>query len=561
MRRNSFIFIFCLLSTVYCLGQTPKIDSLILLLKTDKPDTTKLIHLYQISDESETIGNYEDGLNYGNQALQLADLLLNKADVAHSGLETTAKRYKAKAYSNIGIIYSDKGNNEEALKYYSSALKIFIEINDKKGIGNVYNNIGNCYDNQSNNSEALKNYFASLKIREEAGDKKGIAGSYNNIGLIYFNQGNYPEALKNYFASLKMVESIDDKRGIAAALNNIGLVYTNQSNYSEALKKYSASLKIRQAIGNKRGIASSYSNIGLVYEYQGDYAKALENYTASLKIREELEDKEGIASCLTNIGNIYSLEANRLEGNVTKREQLFIKALENYSVSLKIKEEIGDKAGIASSYLNIGHVFIGQKKYKEAGEYLLKSKDISKELGHKRSIRHAYKALTQLDSAKGNYKGAYENHKLYILYRDSLDNEETRKKTIQSQMSYDFEKKEAVAEAEHKKELENQELIADEKSRKQKIVLALVSCFLLLVLLFAGFIFRSLRITRKQKSIIEEQKSIVEKQKQEVELQKNRVEEHQKEIIDSITYARRIQQSLLPTEKYIEKQLTRLMKK
>ena len=52
----------------------------------------------------------------------------------------------------------------------------------------------------------------------------------------------------------------------------------------------------------------------------------------------------------------------------------------------------------------------------------------------------------------------------------------------------------------------------------------------------------------------------VEIQKKEVELQKQIVDEHQKSIIDSITYARRIQQSLLPTEKYIEKNLNRLKK-
>jgi hypothetical protein len=127
-------------------------------------------------------------------------------------------------------------------------------------------------------------------------------------------------------------------------------------------------------------------------------------------------------------------------------------------------------------------------------------------------------------------------------------------------MTYDFEKKEAVAEAEHKKELENQELIAAEKSRKQRLVLILVSSFLLLVVLFAGFIFRSLRITRKQKQVIEVQKQLVEQQKQEVEHQKIIVEEHQKAIIDSITYARRIQRSLLPTEKYIEKAINRLRK-
>ena len=52
----------------------------------------------------------------------------------------------------------------------------------------------------------------------------------------------------------------------------------------------------------------------------------------------------------------------------------------------------------------------------------------------------------------------------------------------------------------------------------------------------------------------------VELQKKEVEQQKQLVEENQKEIIDSITYARRIQSSLLPSEKYIEKSLIRLKK-
>ena len=93
------------------------------------------------------------------------------------------------------------------------------------------------------------------------------------------------------------------------------------------------------------------------------------------------------------------------------------------------------------------------------------------------------------------------------------------------------------------------------------MILLFVGCGLLLVIIFAGFIFRSLRITRKQKDTIEMQKSIVEQQKREVEQQKNLVEEHQREIIDSITYARRIQRSLLPTAKYIEKNINRLKKR
>lgn len=48
---------------------------------------------------------------------------------------------------------------------------------------------------------------------------------------------------------------------------------------------------------------------------------------------------------------------------------------------------------------------------------------------------------------------------------------------------------------------------------------------------------------------------------EEIEEQHKILEEKQKEIIDSITYARRIQSSLLPTERYIDNNLKRLSKK
>ena len=366
-------------------------------------------------------------------------------------------------------------------------MKIREAIGNKKGIAYSYSNIGNVYNIQGNYPEALKNLLVSLKIREAIGNKKGIADSYNNIGLVYYYQGNYTEALKNHFSSLKIYEALSDKKDIASSYNNIGIVYSDQGNYTEALKNYLACLKIMEAIDNKSGIATSYNNIGLVYFDQGNYPEALKNYFSSLKI----------------------------------------------------KEAIGDKAGIAISYNTIGNVFIKQKKYKEAGEYLIKAKELSKEIGYKEYLRNAYSHLTELDSAKGNYKGAYENHKLYIFYRDSLDNEQTRKKIIQNQMTYDFEKKEAVANAEYKKEIENQQALAEEKSRKQNVVTLFVVIGLLLVLVFAGFILRSLRVTRKQKQIIEIKSRVTEQQK-------IIIEEKNKDITDSINYAKRIQEAKLP---------------
>lgn len=445
----SLLFI---ISSQFAFGQQSKIDSLINLLKTDKTDTTKLVHLYSISDECETIGNYPDALKYGNQAIVLADDLIKKNN--ETIILYVTNKYKGKAYNNIGLVYWDQGNYPDALTNHFAALKIREAIDDKKGISSSHNNIGNVYKDQLNYPEALKNYSAFLKMSEALGDQKAIASAHINIGNVYKEQGNYSEALKNYFASLKIKEAIDDKLGMAAAYNNIGLVYQNQGNYTEALK--------------------------------------------------------------------------------------------NYFASLKIKEAIGDKKGIAASYINLGEAHLRLNKPAEAKTYLEKGLIVSKEIGAKLRIRDCYRVLSQVDSITGNYESQINNFKFYILYRDSIDNEETRKKTIQSQMKYEYETKEAVANAEHKKELENQEAIAEEKNRKQRLVTIFVLGSLLLVLVFAGFVFRSLRMTRKQKALIE--------------MQKIMVEQHQKEIVDSIHYAKRIQKALLPTEKYIDKNINRLKK-
>lgn len=431
----------------------------------------------------------------------------------------------------------------KAKEYLNNALSLSQKVDYKKGIAITYMYLGFFADDQSNYPEALKNYKASLKTFTTIQNKKGMANAYNSIGSVFYAQGNYPMALQNHLASLKIRESIGDTKGIASSYGNIGNVYNDQGNYPKALNNYFSCLNIMQTIGNKKGIATTYNNIALVYTDQHNYQEALKNHLAGLKMREELEDEKGIASSYNNIGLVYFYQGN------------YSQAVKNYFISLKMKEKIGDKASIAGAYCNIGEVFLKQNKHQEAQDYLIKAKQLSQEIGYRENLRNTYNALAELADKTGNYKSAYENHKLYILYRDSLNNEDTREKIIQNQMTYDFEKKEAIASSEHKKELENQQLLAEEKSRKQKLIIAFVAIGLLLVIVFAGFIFRSLRVTRKQKRIIELQKNYVEHQKQEVEHQKLLVEEKQKEIIDSITYAKRLQKAILPSDEEIRKHL------
>ncbi len=76
---------------------------------------------------------------------------------------------------------------------------------------------------------------------------------------------------------------------------------------------------------------------------------------------------------------------------------------------------------------------------------------------------------------------------------------------------------------------------------------------LVLVGVFAVFMFNRFRITQKQKAVIEEQKVLVDKAYE-------TLHEKNKEVMDSIRYAKRIQTALITSEKSIENSLHRLMR-
>jgi signal transduction histidine kinase len=450
MKKRILILIcFCCVICL-CYGQNKQVDSLLQVLKTAKEDTAKvntvIVLAYKFADK-----NPDTTVYFANKALALATKLNYKFGITDAHLV-------------IGSGLTNLGKYEEALKNFNEALTLCDELLTSasaaykskilKREGNAYNNIGRVNVNQGNYPEGLKNSSTGLKILQEIGDKRGITKAYNLIGNNYYFMGNYPEALKNYFAAVKIAEETGDNPKLAGLYNNIGIIYDEQSNYPEALKNYFAALKIDEKLGNKRGNPLTLMNIGITYKNQGNPTEALKNYFAALKLFEEVGDKYGEAMDLNNIGVAYGSQCNHAE------------ALKNYFASLKIAEEIGDKDQMANRFNNIGVEYINLNKSIEASRYLNKGLSLAKEIGSLNEIKNCYLHLADLDSAQGNFKLAFENHKMYITYRDSLINKETTKKTIQIQMQYEFDKKESLAKAGQ----EEKDALALKELQKQKLL-------------------------------------------------------------------------------------------
>ncbi|MEO8761117.1 MAG: SpoIIE family protein phosphatase, partial [Bacteroidia bacterium] len=220
------------------------------------------------------------------------------------------------------------------------------------------------------------------------------------------------------------------------------------------------------------------------------------------------------------------------------------KALSYYFKALKANEELGRKNGIAINLGHIGSLYTSTKKYAAAEDYLLRALALDDSIGALDQTKYDENAISELYAKTGKHRLALLHYKKYIVARDSISNEENTKKTVQTSMQYEFDKKEAVTAAESSR----RDAVAAAESRKQKIITGAILVGLLLVVVFAGFVVRSLRLTQKQKKLIE-QKEI------ETQHQKHLVEEKHKEITDSINYAERIQRSFLATKELLDENL------
>jgi adenylate cyclase len=458
-----------------------KIDSLFAVLKTTKADASKVIILNSLANEFRN-DNPDTAFCFANEALALSTRLNDTSGIADALL------YMGIASYNLGKYEQAFTNASKALRLYDQLLtseKITGKLIILKQKGRVYTIIGYIYNNQFKYPESLKNHLAALKIRKEIGDESDIAMSYNNIGVNYIYLGNYPEALKNFFGTLKIYEAIGDKKGIADVYNNIGSIYSGQGNYPVALKIFFTALKIQKEIGNKQGISTIYNNIGNIYYHQVSYPDALKNYFAALKIFEEIGDKSDAAGVYGNIGCIY----------MTLGQSHYSEALKNLVTALIIHQETGNNQGIAISYDNLGNMYTKLKKYSIASHYLNEGLLLAKDIGSLEIIQNSYNLLSTLDSTQGNYKQALEHYKLYIIYRDSLHNDDNTNKLVQTQMRYEFDIKEAVAKAEQDKK----DVVAEAELQQQKILRNSFIGGFAIVLAFASVFFMQRNRIRKEK--------------------------------------------------------------
>lgn len=359
--------------------------------------------------------------------------------------------------------------------------------------------------------------------------KTGQFNALTNKGVVFWYQDNYPKSLEYYFKALKVAEQIQNQLFVSRCLANIGLVYSSKNDFKKSLSYYQRSLVIKQRIGDVKAEAVILSNMAQIFNDQGDYKNGLDYYFKALEKDKFLQNNDGLVALnLVGIGSIY-----KKQNNIKLASQYFDK-------SLKIADSLNDKVLRCNVLLNIGDLHLIKGEYKIAETYLLKALSISSDIGDLNNMKDAYQKLSELYEKTNKYELSLINYENYMKIQDSIFNVGNTKKEVQLEMNFEFEKQQAIETLEQEKI----ESVRKAESKKQQIILWSIVSVLILVLGFTFYVFKIYKEKNKINLEITHQKHIIE--------------EKQKEILDSIYYASRIQKALMTSERYFDKNLNRL---
>lgn len=374
--------------------------------------------------------------------------------------------------------------------------------------------------------ELAKNYADSaLFISSKANWNHGKALSYNNLAYINIYESDFETAMKNAVSALQIAETTNDKENLGFSYMYIGFINQCLGENKEVLDYYRKSLALRKELGDNYNLGFSYTYLGNYYSLLNNHDSALFYHSMALNTRLKTGDLRSIADSYLLIGSALS------------KQKKHKKALKNYAFALEKYQLINDKRRLAETYRNYAEVYINENNLEQAENYLFKALTLAHEIGAIENLIPIYNELANLQEEKGDFKNAYKFIRKHINYKDSINSNNVYREVTKQILKYRIEKEEKIKELQYQKEKAIQEknktiLIAKNKTQQYILFGAVILIVLLVVISF--LIARTLKLTQSQKKVIEIQNQ---------------------EIVDSITYAKRIQEAILPTTQVVKKYL------
>ncbi len=193
------------------------------------------------------------------------------------------------ALGNLGLAWSDLGEQRKAIEFSEQALVIARETSDRRNEGAWLNNLGRAWAALGERRKAIEVYEQRIAIAREIGDRKGEGIVSGNLGSVYSALGEQHKAIECYEQYLALARDVCDRRGDGMVLTGLGVAWAKLGEQHKAIEFFEQHLAIAREIGDREGEGIVLFNISVAAAELGDCARAITLAEAALNIFEEIE--------------------------------------------------------------------------------------------------------------------------------------------------------------------------------------------------------------------------------------------------------------------------------
>jgi serine phosphatase RsbU (regulator of sigma subunit)/Tfp pilus assembly protein PilF len=486
--------------------------------------------------------------------LLLLSLPISYAQAQETVAQMEAKLKTAKDSARVDVLndlsWEYRTNNlSRALHYAEEALKLAESINYSWGKVTAMNTLGGLHHSRSEYEKALEYYLGVIRIAEATKDRRLLAKGYNNIGSVYYKQHNLTKALEYYTTSLKIKEEINDEKSLCPSYINVAAIYQLTKDFDRAMELFLKALPIAEKNGDLKYLGIAYGNLGIAYREKGDNEKALEYYRKSMSVKAKANDMEGLSTTCLNTGALYE----RLR-QYDSAEVYLLRTLE-----LSTRHQLNDNR--LGAYMGLTQLYIHTGKSDKAAHYFARCTELRDSIYNEQSSKKMADMLARYDADKKakEIELLLQEQKLQAFESDRktkeielLNKDRAIQQYLTEQKSREVEllnKEKELQRAETQKKQKEIELLNKNYAIKESEKRLLRNSFIFgtcTFLLVSFFIYNRYRLKQKAHKELEAVNLDILQKKKEIEKQRDEIELKNKDITDSIRYAKRIQQAILP---------------
>lgn len=435
-----------------------------------------------------------------------------------------------------GFNFAVNGHTDKAMPIALSAQMLSKKAGYLHGICKGMNLQSYTLIRKGNYDSALVILKKALIIGKALKDSSLQSSSMLYLANAYSSKGDHTTAISYYFKGLSAEEKLRSPANLHFYLNGIGVLLTTQKNYSKGLEYLLRAKEVAERTNNLKYYSTVYNNIGWRYMLVGKNDSAYYFLDLAVKASEQSKNLYALTFPLHNLGELFV--------TLKRYDKAYQYTIESYEIS----KAQGFKDRMVANLITLGDIDLRQNKFESTENYLKQGLALSQQIQAKVHIKDVSLLLSNLYEKQELYKNAYSFYELFATTKDTILNQKNSKIIAEMNMKYNTEKKEREIELLKKnEEIQKLELAKrrNELNTQRTLSISIAVGFLLLMIA-AVLLFSQYQLKKKANTELQNTFNLIE--------EKNALIERSTSMItDSIMYAKRLQDAILPLHSDLEK--------